>query len=369
MPRFPLFAVIFWTLLPVLQAQWDVVTHEGRRFVPIDNVASFYKMSQTASGGGFRLSAQGRSIEGKPGGRDVRINGVKYVLCFPIVSRGGQVLISAMDVTKIIEPVMRPQKIRNATAVRTVILDAGHGGHDGGARGPFGLEKDAALDVVLRAKKLLQENGYQVRLTRSTDVFIPLEKRPEFANRHANAIFVSVHFNKSAKGGGTGIETFCLAPRGVPSMDDENLSYSDLKQHPGHARDPENIALATAVHASMVKSLTLPDRGIKRARFVVIKNSTIPAILVEGGFMNHQQDSRLIANTEYRQRMARAILDGVNLFKTAVSGKPAYQKPSVVASAADPTDAPSLRSVESRPIGSSTDNASAVEAAVKSLAN
>lgn len=369
MRKFPLIIALFLAFLPVLQAQWDVVTHEGRRFVPVENVATFYKMTQSVSGGDFRLSAQGRSMEGKAGGRDVKINGVKYVLCFPIVSRGGQILISAMDVTKIIEPVMRPQKIQNATAVRTVILDAGHGGHDGGARGPFGLEKDAALDVVLKAKKLLQENGYQVRLTRSTDVFIPLEKRPEFANKHANAIFVSVHFNKSSQGGGTGIETFCLAPRGVPSMDEENLSYSDLKQHPGHARDPENVALATAVHASMVKSLNLPDRGIKRARFVVIKNATVPAILVEGGFMNNPTDSRLIASSSYRQQMAQAILNGVNLFRTAVSGRPAYQKPSVVASASDPTDAPSLRSAENRPVGASTDDRTAVDAVVKSLAN
>ena len=147
----------------------------------------------------------------------------------------GRTLISAMDVVKIIEPILRPQKIKNPGSVNTVILDAGHGGIDGGATGSLGKEKDAALDVVLRAKKLLQENGYQVRCTRVNDAFIPLGRRAEFANRHRNAIFVSVHFNKSKFADASGLETYCLAPRGVPSMDEENLSYSDYVQHQGTA--------------------------------------------------------------------------------------------------------------------------------------
>ena len=124
-----------------------------------------------------------------------------------------------------------------------------------------------------------------MRCTRLTDFLGSLEKRAQFANRHANAIFVSVHFNKSNRGEATGLET-CLAPRGVPSMDEENLSYSDYVQHPGHANDPANVALATTVHAALVRNLGLTDRGVKRARFVVIKNVTIPGILIEGGFMS-----------------------------------------------------------------------------------
>ena len=365
------FLAVFFTLLTLStvpsSASWDVVMHEGRRFVPLDNVASFYKMNMDVAGGeGFRLSASGRSIEGRGGGRDIRINGVKYVLCFPMVNRGGKTLISAMDVTKIIEPVLRPQKIKNATAVRTVVLDPGHGGHDGGARGKLGMEKEAALDVAVRAKKLLEAKGFQVRMTRSTDVFIPLEKRSEFANRLGNAVFVSIHFNKSKSGGGTGIKTYCLAPRGVPSMDEENLSYSDYKMHPGHARDPENVALATAVHASMVRRINLPDRGIKRSRFHVIRATAIPSILVEGGFMNHPQDSRMIAAGQYRQQMAEAIAAGIELFRGAVSGIPQKSSPSAVASAADPTKVPELAKGT---IGADTDASSAIEAAARALAN
>ena len=116
--------------------------------------------------------------------------------------KDGRTLISAMDVVKIIEPILRPQKIKNPGSVRTVILDAGHGGIDSGATGALGKEKGCRSRRGVRAKKLLQENGYQVALHASHRFLRPLEKRAQFANRHANAIFVSVHFNKSKSGRG-----------------------------------------------------------------------------------------------------------------------------------------------------------------------
>ena len=371
MRKAALIAAVLAAFSTVTSAQWSVVMHDGRRHVPIGDVANFYKLNPPEiDGGAFTLTGQGRTIRGRAGTREIWINNVKYILCFDIVAKKGLLLISAMDVTKIIEPVMRPGKIKNATAVRTVILDAGHGGHDSGARGPLGSEKDATLDVVLRAKKLLEQNGYNVRLTRMTDVFIPLEKRPALANKYPNAIFVSVHFNKSNMVGGTGIETYALAPRGVPSMDEENLSYSDFKQYPGHARDSENIALATAMHSSMLRHLRLFDRGIKRARFVVIRDAEIPGVLLEGGFMNHPVDARLIASGDFRDAFARAILEGVNRYKSAVAGQMQYFKPSAVVAATDTTSAPELKKKEDppAPVGSKTDIMQSVNQAAGALA-
>jgi N-acetylmuramoyl-L-alanine amidase len=126
-------------------------------------------------------------------------------------------------------------------------------------------------------------------------------------------------------------------------MDEENFSYSDLKQHPGHARDPENIALATALHSSMLRHMRLYDRGIKRARFHVIRNIKIPGVLLEGGFMNHPVDGRLIASSQFRDAFARAILEGVGRYRNAIAGRRNYTPPSAVASAADPTSVPELR--------------------------
>lgn len=362
--------LILGAAIPAASAQWNITLHEGRRYVPIEDVTTFYKLNPPQiEGHSFTLTGQGRTIRGSAGGREVYINNVKYVLCFDMVTKDGKFLISAMDVTKIIEPVMRPGKIKDATAVRTVILDAGHGGHDSGAKGPLGSEKDATLDVVLRAKKLLEENGYNVRLTRMTDVFIPLETRPAMANKYPNAIFVSVHFNKSNVGGASGIETYALAPRGVPSMDEEHLSYSDFKPYPGHQRDSENIALATAMHSSLLRHLQLYDRGIKRARFLVIRDIDIPGVLLEGGFMNHPFDSRQIASTAYRDAFASAILEGVNRYKSAVSGQMQYFKPTAVVTATDATTAPTLKKdpVPAAPVGSKTDMSQSVHEAASAL--
>lgn len=339
--------------------------HGNRRHVPIEDVARFYKLgTPVKSEKEFRIESPGRSIRGKVGTREVFINNVKYILCFPIAKKGGSILISAMDVTKILEPVLRPGKIKNAGPVRTVVLDAGHGGHDSGATGRRGMEKEAALDVVLRAKRLLEAQGYTVRLTRSRDVFVPLEQRAAYANRFPDAIFVSVHFNKSSRGTASGIETFALAPRGVPSMDEQNFSYSDLKQHPGHARDPENIALATALHSSMLRKMRLYDRGIKRARFAVIREIRIPGVLLEGGFMNHPVDSKLIASSSFRDSFAKAILEGVNRYSSAVSGRASATSPvpSAVATATDATSVPDIRR-EFSPIRMSTTLNEAVQRA------
>lgn len=337
--------VIFWGFWAHLaSADWTVVQHEGRRHVPVEDVARFYGLNQRVAGAGaFDLSGGGRTLQGKAGQKEVRIDGVKYVLCFPIVQKDGRTLISAMDVTKIIEPVLRPGKIANATQVRTVILDPGHGGHDAGAVGRLGREKEFAMDVALRAKSLLEARGYRVLLTRQSDYFIPLEKRSAFANRQQNAIFISIHFNKSKTGAGTGIETFALAPRGVPSMGEEDVTVNAVREYPGHKRDPENILLATAVHSSLLRYCPLPDRGIKRARFHVIRETKIPSILVEGGFLDHPLDARMVASGSYRQRMAMAIAEGVTRFQRAVRGRSFVPPPSAVASGSDPTSAPSLR--------------------------
>ncbi|GEM_PF-125974 len=334
-------ALFFGVFSQAIAMTWNVVRIDGRRYVPVADVVRFYGLkTQVSTAKEFTIAVSGRRIQGRSGSREVLINGVKYILCFPLKSYKGTCYLSAMDVTKIIEPVLRPGRIKSQVPLRTVVLDAGHGGHDSGAVGPMGREKAYALDVALRARALLIKAGYNVKMTRTTDVFIPLHERSAFANKFADGVMVSIHFNKSKTAGGTGIETFALAPRGVPSMDEANLSYSDFKENPGNKRDGENIALAAAIHSAMVRQLPVPDRGIKRARFHVVRASRIPAVLLEGGFMNHPKDSRLIANPEYRQRMALSIFQGIEAYKRAFN--PSGPPPSLIVSGDQPSSIPDL---------------------------
>lgn len=316
--------LLAWMLLAVSQparAQWKLVKYEGRDHVTLDSVAQFYGMARAASGSdpGFLLRSGRHSLRGKIGSNELLINGIKFILSYPVASVGGEHVISRMDLSKVIEPVLRPGRIAGADGFSTVVLDAGHGGHDSGARGVFGVEKQMTLDVVYRARDLLTRMGYKVKLTRDGDRFVALEERTRIANQYRDAIFISVHFNAGSSHA-TGIETFTLAPRGVPSTWQDGPRVSDFHACAGNARDQENMALATASHASMLSRLGMFDRGIKRARFVVIRNIRIPGVLLEGGFVSNPQDASKLATAQYRQQMAVAIADAVRRYKSATAG-------------------------------------------------
>ena len=299
------------------QGDWLLFKVAGRDYVAVENVARFYALKDVRiNGPEFQLSGGKRSLRGRANTVDFFINNLKFNLSYPVVECDGHLCMSRMDLTKLVEPVMRPGRIKNAENIATVVLDAGHGGHDLGAMSPYGSEKDFALDVVSRARLLLMQAGFKVVLTRSSDTFISLGDRVKIANAQTNALFISVHFN--AGGAGTGLETYTLAPRGVPSMAADGPSITDLTPCPGHLNDAENIALATATHAAMVVRSRMWDRGIKRARFVVIRDITIPGVLVEGGFQTNQNDARLIAMPAYRQQMASSILQAVRNYQRAV---------------------------------------------------
>jgi len=267
-------------------------------------------------GASATLSLGTRSLRGQAGSVEFFINNLKFNLSYPVADVNGHLCVSRMDLVKVIEPVLRPSKIKGAEQVDTIILDPGHGGHDNGALSAYGNEKTFTLDVANRVRVLLLQAGLKVFMTRSTDVFVPLEERVQFANKFPNGLFISIHFNSG--GNGTGLETYTLAPRGVPSMMADGPRIADLQPGPGNACDAENMALATATHAAMVVHSKMYDRGIKRARFVVIRDITIPGVLIEGGFLSNPFDARLIAMPEYRQQMALSIYQAVMMYRKAV---------------------------------------------------
>lgn len=309
--------------LSLAAAEWTLVKHDGRDYVTFDNLATFYGLGPVQRvNNDFTLRIGSRSLRGRAGSVEFFINNLKFNLSYPVVNHGGKLCVSRMDLVKVIEPVLRPSRIKGAELVDTIVLDAGHGGHDNGAYSPYGWEKQYSLDVANRARLLFQQAGFKVYMTRSTDRFISLDERVRFANKFPNALFLSIHFNSG--GAGTGLETFTLAPRGVPSMAADGPRVTDLQQCPGNVNDAANIALATATHASMVVRSKMYDRGIKRARFVVIRDITIPGVLVECGFLSNSHDAKLIATPEYRQQIATSLLQAVQNYRRAV-GESAQQ--------------------------------------------
>jgi N-acetylmuramoyl-L-alanine amidase len=323
--RFPIFAVLLAAFLggvspsPVRADVWNIVKRDNREYLTMRNVAEFYRLSYLQSGERtITLSSPGCTIRGDVGSKELIINGVKFIMSSDLVESSGEILLSRLDLTKLVEPVLRPNRIRGAAAIRTVVIDPGHGGYDLGATSVYGNEKDFALDVGLRLRELLLKRGLHVEMTRSNDTFVPLQDRANFANRFRDGIFVCIHFNAGSESA-TGVETYTLAPRFVPSTGDDSPSASYLMPCAGNLEDPENMALATAMHASLLNRLPMYDRGIKRARFCVLRLTTIPGVLIEGGFVSNPQEAARIAQPAYRQAEAEAISLAIQNYQNATN--------------------------------------------------
>lgn len=333
-PRLLAVALVLFPLAPAVlhaapTAGWEIAKHEGRDYVSVDSMKRFYSFTKlTRNGNDIVLENPKVEMHLKIGGYECLMNGVKFVFTHQVTTIGDKAYVSRMDLAKLIDPVLRPNFIDNAGDFRTVILDPGHGGKDPGAVNSLGTEALYNLKVSGRAKSLLEARGFRVVMTRTTDRFLSLQERVELANAvRENAVFISVHFNSGGREA-RGIETFTLSPTGV-SHYGRGLVASDLQSRAGNQHDSANIALATSVHGSALRRLQKHtfDRGIKRARFSVLSGVRHPAILLEGGFMSHPYEARLINDNDYQNAVAQSIVDAVIKYRFAVSKKPAPAPP------------------------------------------
>lgn len=296
---------------------WQVVKLGGRDYVSDENVARFYQFQRFAKEDSNRIFKHPSLVmTWKIGSQSIYVNNIKFNLSFPVVSNGDKAMISTVDLAKLVDPVVRPSYIKKPINFDTVIIDAGHGAHDSGAKGIYGYEKNYALDMALRLEKSLKQKGFKTLLTRRTDTFLTLSQRVAIANKQKDAIFISLHFNSSGSRDANGVETYALAPQGTRSTNGGSPWNSMLS---GNVRDAENIALATAVHAHVIHELRPIDRGIKRARFNVLRGINKPAILFEGGFVTNKTEGRMIHDPNHRQKMADSIANAIVKFRTAVS--------------------------------------------------
>ncbi len=312
------FFSLLWAL-PLRAFEWETATSNGREYVSLHSFCVFYGFNYQVPSGNDRFvsrNASGHSLSLKIGNSDAYLDGVHYVLSFPIEGGDRDWLVSRMDVIKLFEPVLRPTEISGRHAIRGVVIDAGHGGSDNGATSRLGNEKTYTLDTAYRLDAILRAAGLKTVFTRRTDVFVDLYERAHIASLYPDYCFVSIHFN-SATEEARGLETYCLSPRGAASTSSAYLTRGDIQKLPGNDYDTQNIVLASMVHSEIIKlnpGDATADRGVKRARFVVIKQNVLPAILVEGGFVSNHMEAARVNRSEYRQNLAQAIARGVIRF-------------------------------------------------------
>ncbi|HXG14898.1 MAG TPA: N-acetylmuramoyl-L-alanine amidase [Calidithermus sp.] len=249
-------------------------------------------------------------------------------------------VITLTDPDRLVLDFQRPAAAADRPGpLRTIVLDAGHGGHDTGAIGPTGLmEKDLVLDVTRRVARLAErELGVRVLLTRDGDTFVPLRDRTSFANRERADLFISIHANAHRHNASEGVETYFLSSE---ATDSEARQVAALENSVVQLEKPgdggrgrtdivrailwdlaqsefqvESSRLAEIVQDSMTRALRIPNRGVKQAGFYVLGGAAMPAILIEIGFVSNPREERRLRDGRYREEIARAILTGLAEYK------------------------------------------------------
>ncbi len=211
--------------------------------------------------------------------------------------------------------------------VKTVVIDPGHGGKDTGAISDSHVhEKGVVLELALILRDLLVDRGYDVRLTRERDIYLPLRERTRMATMQGADLFVSVHANHAAHTGASGIETYYLA-----LASDETAQHTAARENSGagygikeldklvtkiiaESKSVESRRLAQCIQTQLIASTKAIDRGVKHAPFVVLIGTKVPAVLVEIGFLSHPTEAEKLTKKTYQREVAEAIAKGIDRY-------------------------------------------------------
>jgi len=315
---------------------WQVVRVGRVDYVSLESFAKFYGFKipdQIEPNQPFVLSSSFGNLTMTLDSRELKWKGARYWLSHSLRRESDVVLVPRVDLVKTFDPLLRPNAEIPKRPVQGVVVDAGHGGGDEGTRAARGLsEKTANLDTAKRLVRLLDAAGVPWVLTRTKDRYVDHADRSKLADDHPGYIFVSIHFNEDSSRSSEGWETYSLSPQYAPSTSSGGSLVGDEDQiWPGNSYDHHNFLLTQAIHRSAVLSQTNApfDRGVKRARFKVLRLANSPSVLVEGGFMSNPREASLLRTEEYRQQVADWIFKGIMAYRKSQDTSPAPSRLSV----------------------------------------
>ena len=262
------------------------------------------------------LSSRWTKVRFKKDSRLILLNNFKIYLGYAVALHRGNLYLSTHDYDKAIKPLLTPQVFTEVPALKTIVIDAGHGGKNPGCinKNLGMVEKDMTLNLAQRLKRLLESRGFRVFLTRDSDRTIENKNRALLANRVKADLFICLHFNSVESRSVKGIETYTVTPRNQPSTARSRLVEEDRKAFPANSSDPWSMLAGFYVQRQMIKSMGGVDRGLKRARFSMMIDLQCPGILVEGGFFSHYKEAKKIKTTEHQMRLAEAIAEGISTY-------------------------------------------------------
>jgi N-acetylmuramoyl-L-alanine amidase len=317
-------AIILITVFTVATSIADVrtVTSRGKSYVTLPNLATYYGMTVTQpTQKRIRLQNNYTKREFETEERSVWINGTLVALSEPVRKVGWSWAIDVTDFKKTIEPITRPTEFLKNAGTRTVVLDPGHGGDDKGASSPRKLhEKQIVLDIANRVRNRLQARGIKVELTRESDRNLDLDARCRKAATLKADVLVSIHANSAGKNRAIrGAETFVLSLPGRYSSNSYGGGTLPTATNTGNRYDVANMALGYRIQQNLLRATGQEDRGVKRARFEVLRDAPCPAALVETAFLSNAKDEAILSDPAGRDRIARGIADGIVAYLSDVS--------------------------------------------------
>ena len=310
MPFILFFIALVMVATPATGSGIKPLVHQGERFIRLDELASFYGGEIVPSPlGQVFIRAPRAELEFKPDSRELRIGRTIVWMHETMKKVANHWVISETDALKVIDPVMRPPEYLRNAGYRVVMIDPGHGGLDTGARGlKHGVEeKRAVLDISRRVRNHLTAAGVKVYMTRENDRYIELEERSRMTARRGADLFVSIHLNSASGSTAQGIETYVL----IAAEHSSTAGGSKSPALPGNRYDPGSALLGFYLQHALIQQVKTVDRGLKRSRFIVLRNAPCPAALVELGFLSHAGEERKIMQEDYREMLAQAIVKGI----------------------------------------------------------
>jgi N-acetylmuramoyl-L-alanine amidase len=297
----------------------------GRNYVPIADWSRANGLHYLQLKRGDEIIATNRTTQlvFDKDSRMVEVNGINVALSFLVAADRGALLVAQMDLNTAIRPLLFLPRFADPRRITTICLDPGHGGKDTGNRTFWHSEKTYTLALASELRDQLQKAGFNVILTRNNDTKVELPDRPALANRRGADLFVSLHFNATPTGKNEveGPQTYCITPVGASSTDAQGEG-ANFGATAANRAEQKSLLLAYQVQKSLVRNLSAKDRGVRRARYWVLRDATMPAILIEGGYMTHPVESKKIYDAAYRRQMAQAIVIGILTYQRLVSPLP-----------------------------------------------
>jgi len=326
----------------------DIRNFSGTQYLPLARLCEVYGLGYKLDAFTNTATVEKGSIQIilRSGSETILSNGVEKRLDRPAILAGGAIFVPVSFARNSLGPVVGAKPPREMPAVlpegpkrfviKTMVIDPGHGGRDVGATGRRlrVREKDMALILARKIRDILERAGIKVIMTRNDDTFIPLSRRADIANSNGADLFVSVHLNASRSRFMRGFECYYLSnatddnARALEAFEDSTLKL-DKEANAEHSRGLdktlwdmtltenrlESAELAGHICDSVERSFTIGNRGVRAARFYVLKYTRMPSVLVEAGYISNRYEELKLKEPEFLDRIAEAVASGILKYK------------------------------------------------------